>query len=100
MYHKDQREMPATFDSVWQFFGQHMFDSAYNGDIKVISDMTKLDQRTDAMLCYLNGTIPTKLKKRKHDDVDDEPPRHPCQACGYMTTYPGTLCAVCAKSTQ
>ena len=98
MYHKDKRVVPATFDSVWEFFGQHMYNPDYKGDIKVLSDLVKLDQRTEAMVHYLNGTVPRMLKKRKQDEQEDfDVPRHPCRKCDYMTTYPGPLCAVCAK---
>ena len=59
MYHKDQCLTPATFESMWQFFGEHMFNiRKHNGYIKVVSDPKKLRERCEAMLHYVNGTVP------------------------------------------
>lgn len=65
MYAQDGRQAPATFESVWQFFGEHMYDIAkYKGDIKVVADAKKLTERCDAMICYLNQSVPAMPRKR------------------------------------
>jgi hypothetical protein len=67
MYRNDERPVPATFKDVWQFFGEHMYLCQYNGDIKVVTDTLKLTQRCDAMIHYVNGTVPEVPKSRQQD---------------------------------
>lgn len=76
-YKTDQRPDPATFESVWNFFGEHMFDvRKYNGDIKVLSDPKKLRERVESMVHYINGTVPALPQSKqsgKRPLADDDP---------------------------
>ena len=98
MYVKDLRLRPATFDSCWTFFGEHMYAAPY--DIKVLSDKVKLDQRADAMVHYLNGTIPSMLAKRKREAIapPDDYPECANKACRYLSTTGTALCTACTGS--
>jgi len=65
MYRTDLRAPTPTFEDMWQFFGEHMYNPAYNGDIKVVADMKKLTERCEAMVHYVNGTVPSLPKGKQ-----------------------------------
>lgn len=69
MYESEGRPSPATFESVWIFFNEHMYLPGLT-PLKIMTDNKKLKERTNGLLHYLNGTIPQLIgNKRSSSDA-------------------------------
>ena len=65
--------MPATFDSVWEFLGFHMYVA---NDMKIVADKKKVNDRTDALVAFINAEAPpAPSNKRK---ASEEPVPRAC----------------------
>ena len=75
MYDADQGVVPSTFESVWTFFGHHMYSPHIEQDkqIKIVADPKKLTERCHALVCYINGSVPEMPKSQKRKAPDDRP---------------------------
>lgn len=73
MYDADNLEVPATFESVWKFFGRHMNDPSVSHDqqIKVVADKKKLSERCEALTHFINGSIPEMPQSKKRKSTDE-----------------------------
>lgn len=57
MYKSDNCEMPATLESVWNFFGHHMYAEC-DTPIKILSDPKRLKERVMSTMLFINKTAP------------------------------------------
>lgn len=57
MYKSDNQIMPATLESVWNFFGHHMYAESTT-PIKILSDPKRLKERVMSTMLFINKTAP------------------------------------------
>lgn len=73
IYDKEQRPLPATQETVWEFLGHHMY---VKNDMKIVADRKKMMERTDALVAFINMEAPPlPSTKRKAE----EPPERYCK---------------------
>lgn len=81
MYEEENREMPCTFQSAWQFFGEHMYHVQPAGkEMKIVSDKKKLSEKAESLKCYINCEVPDMPKSTLKRVADLEPHRF-CPRC-------------------
>lgn len=57
MYKADNCIMPATLESIWNFFGHHMYAEC-DRPIKILSDPKRLKERVMSTMLFINKTAP------------------------------------------
>lgn len=57
LYKDDNCIMPATLESVWNFFGHHMYAEC-DHPIKILSDPKRLKERVMSTMLYINKVAP------------------------------------------
>lgn len=77
MYEDGKRPIPATFEDIWTFFGEHMYMPQEQGkEIKIVADPKKLTERCKALKCYINLEVPDLPKSicgKRKEFLDDDP---------------------------
>jgi len=96
LYKDENRKLPATHETSWEFFSEHMY---IESDMKIVSDPKRIKERVIAFTSFVNGSIPEMPKALRGDDWMPPHRQLPskCHNCN-ETYYPKgeqTICYPC-----
>lgn len=107
MYEEEHRPQPATFEDVWKFFGEHMYQPQKSGyEIKIVADPKKLTERVKALKCFINSEVPEMPKSMlgKRDNESSFGDARFCPRCEEngrdapnLLEYRQQFCNLCKK---